>query len=815
MATPDQNQNVLKNLKAGGDISMGDISVEMNTFTGPQEIIVAGVGESPPNFEASWVKREVLQKELQDRLAHNPVTEIVAVGGFGKSWLAAWAYAELGRDFDKRLWVNFRRDLWQDYGFDRFARWVLQEIGFPQKDPTAKEDLLLRELTYRLNDQNRPVKTLVVMDNLESLRQTSDWPWFEQFLQTWTKQGQLSRVLVTTRPDSVTAAPLEVGGFSVTEGITFLQREGLKGNCFTDLIHLADGHPLLLNLAATWVRQIPEAAVDEQAIAFFSQLFNQYRGNTASLAEARVEAIFQEVFETLPEAWKELLLRVSVYRLPFDLEMAQAMVETVTAGDLQTLVDRALLVAEEDRFTLHALIAELVQSRVAEDVKKEAHEQAINYYQAHTQPWNGTIASCQAELEAFHHAVELGLYGRAYSMLNRCYELLDKAGYWRNLLPLYERLTQHWQPTNEKETRNVGWALHRLANLQQKLGNYRLAIDTNYQAIALFKSINFRHGEAASLCNLGIPYDLLGQYQQATELYEQSLGIAREIDDHHTEANSLGNLGNAYYALGQYSQAIDFYEEWLGIAREIDDHEMKAKSLGSLGNAYCSIGEYQRAIELHQESLAIYREIPNRDGEAISLCNLGNAYCSIGQYQRAIEFYQKGLDIARKIGNLDSEGKSLGNLGNAYFSLGKYLRAVEFYQQSLIIKNKIDDKRGKAISYWSLANIFQQLGRLRLAMQYRHQAYRIWHDLPLPLTAAPLPDFQKKIMQTLGDDWAEQLIASEKMIAWFNLPLGYLLFLLRKVFSPFTRLQKTLKIYPLVFWFGFGLALILLTAWLR
>jgi len=70
-------------------------------------------------------------------------------------------------------------------------------------------------------------------------------------------------------------------------------------------------------------------------------------------------------------------------------------------------------------------------------------------------------------------------------------------------------------------------------------------------------------------------------------------------------------------------------------------------------------------------------------------------------------------------------------------------------------------------------------------------------------------------MQTLGDDWAEQLIASEKMIAWFNLPLGYLLFLLRKVFSPFTRLQKTLKIYPLVFWFGFGLALILLTAWLR
>ena len=34
------------------------------------------------------------------------------------------------------------------------------------------------------------------------------------------------------------------------------------------------------------------------------------------------------------------------------------------------------------------------------------------------------------------------------------------------------------------------------------------------------------------------------------------------------------------------------------------------------------------------------------------------------------------------------------------------------------------------------------------------------------------------------------------MIAWFNLPLGYLLFLLRKVFSPFTRLQKNPENLP-------------------
>ncbi|PZO35465.1 MAG: hypothetical protein DCF17_18625 [Shackletoniella antarctica] len=488
MVTPDQSQDVLKNLKAGRDISMGDVSVEMNSFPGPQEIIVAGVGEPPPNFAATWVCREAVQNELRHRIARDLVTEIVAVGGFGKSWLAAWAYAELATDFDKRLWVNFRRELWQAYGFDRFARWVLQEIGFPQKDPNAKEDLLLRELTYRLNDQNRPVKTLVVMDNVESLRQTNDWPWFEQFLQAWATQGQGSRILVTTRPDGVTVAPLKLGGLSLAEGTAFLQQEGLAGDRFAELIELADGHPLLLNLAAAWVRQTTGTTVNEQAIDFFRHLFEPYRGDAASLAEAKVELIFEQVFEALSATWQDLLLRVSVYRLPFDLAMAQAMEETVTAEDLQGLVARALLVAEEERFTLHALIAELVQERVSDVVRKEAHEQAIAYYQAHYQPWDGTIASCEENLEAFHHACELGQYAQANGILNRCVGLLDRAGYWRNLLPLYQTLTQHWQPVNDEETRNLGWAWTQLAGLYNNLGDSRLAIDTYQRAKALFAS---------------------------------------------------------------------------------------------------------------------------------------------------------------------------------------------------------------------------------------------------------------------------------------------------------------------------------------
>ena len=90
-----------------------------------QDIDTSMQGELPPNFERYWVDRSSYQSQLRDRLSRTPVTEIVADGGFGKSSLAAWGYANLRGDFQKRVWVGFRNAL----TFDYFARRVLQEIG--------------------------------------------------------------------------------------------------------------------------------------------------------------------------------------------------------------------------------------------------------------------------------------------------------------------------------------------------------------------------------------------------------------------------------------------------------------------------------------------------------------------------------------------------------------------------------------------------------------------------------------------------------------------------------------------------------------
>ncbi|MGI0492141.1 tetratricopeptide repeat protein [Alkalinema pantanalense CENA528] len=679
-----------------------------------QPIEVSGVGERPPSYERYWIDRSTYQTQLTDCLMRVPVTQIVAQGGFGKSSLAAWGYdrgyAQAG--FDKRVWVSFRRSLL----FDRFARFVLSELGRPVRDPQANEESLLRDLLWLLDDPDR-ARMLIVIDQVESGLAQSDWGWYEQFLQGWAAQGRRSAVLLTSRSRVLDLETIELGGMTEAEGLAFFDREGVTGEARSRLVALAAGHPLLLKLAAAWTTETYGARVDERAIDFFGKLFANYQGDP----EASVSAIFDVIFEALPIELQELLLQVSVYRLPIDLEMAQAMRSEATAAELEVLESQGLLLRQDGRFVLHPLVEQFVRSRLTEEITAAAHEAAIAYYSAHYQEWDGSIESCRSELENFYHACELGQYGRAYAILDRCVGFLDLAGQWQLLLPLYERLTTEWVATEDTEAINLGWAWTRLGNLHYRLGRYREAISSYEKAQALFTSLHFRNGEAYSLIGLGAAYSSLGQYQRAIEFHQQSLEITRDICDRWGEAASLDRLGVTYSSLGQYQQAIEFRQQSLEIKRDIGDRDGEAASLIGLGNAYSSLGQYQRAIEFYQQSLEIKRDIGDRDGEAASLIGLGNAYSSLGQYQRAIEFYQQSLEIKRDIGDRNGEAASLGNLGNAYDSLGQYQRAIEFYQQSLEIKRDIGDRRGEASSLGGLGNIYRLLSHPKQSLEF-HQA---------------------------------------------------------------------------------------------
>ena len=695
-----------------------------------------------------FVIEERWQTRAQEAVLHNyfadaqvRLVELCAAGGYGKSALAARVYRQ-ATGFEKKLWANFQ----EPASFDTFARWVIQQVIGEEKYALVRETYerdSAEELVIKSLNVLRGTRCLLVLDNLETLFQSSQlWKHYGEFLAGWLASGEGGTILLTSqyRLELPTGAWRweTVKGLINLQGMALLKAQNIEGSeeDLAAFVEATGGHPLMLQLAASWLRRSLIADYEPAAIyrvqrddvSLLYKLKESHRGDS----EACVGEILDRSFAQIDPAWlQQMLWRSSVLRRRFGLDVAQAMVdETVTLAEMRKLAQWSFLQEERVGDDWWFEFLPLIQRYLQQSARKQGelaigHERAITYFWNHRRPWKGAFEDCREELETFYHHCELKKYAEAQRVMETCVEILDRQGYYAKLTPIYEQLTQEWQPRNEEEVGNVGAAWTRLGNLYQSLGQYGAAIASHEKAQALFLEISDRGGEAVSLSNLGVVYYSLGQYQHAIEFHQQSLDIDREIGDRSGEAISLGNLGIAYRALGQYQRAIEFHQQSLDIKREIGDRGGEATSLGDLGNTYQSLGQYQRAIEFHQQSLDIKREIENRSGEAASLGSLGSAYESLGQYQSAIEFHQQSLDIKREIGDLCGEANSLGNLGIVYSSLGQYQRTIEFLEQSLAIAREISDLCGEAASLGNLGIAYYSLGQYQRAIEFHQQCLDI------------------------------------------------------------------------------------------
>ncbi|HYX16659.1 MAG TPA: CHAT domain-containing protein [Nostoc sp.] len=155
--------------------------------------------------------------------------------------------------------------------------------------------------------------------------------------------------------------------------------------------------------------------------------------------------------------------------------------------------------------------------------------------------------------------------------------------------------------------------------------------------------------EADRLLQQGKQQFDISQYKAAIQSWQQALAIYRELKNRLGESNSLIGLGNAYSSLGQYAKAIEFYQQSLSIQRDIGDRNGESNSLMGLGTAYSSLGQYAKAIEFYQQSLSIQRDIGDREGEGLTLANIGETLEKQKQSELAIVFYKQSVNVREGI----------------------------------------------------------------------------------------------------------------------------------------------------------------------
>ncbi len=635
-----------------------------------------------PNLD-NWVERkepvEIIQAWLNNPqictvgITQASIPSLQGLAGMGKSTLAAYLYNSL--DFEAKFWADVR----QKPDFIVFAQKAIFALTHAIAQPLEITELI--DNLVRLLCQRR---CLLVVDNLETLideeRNLRD-QYYRQFFSRWLERGTKSTLLVTSqdKPQLFQGLPhwYSLQEMKVTEGLDLLKKLGIVGTedeLKTFVAHI-DGHPLAIKLVAGFLTgdynsqfsQVGDLQLEEFELA---------DRETSRLAhnrqDDRLSWIIKQHLANLSLEQQQFLTNLSVYRLPFNSQAAsymwsQEIKPIVIEEKLQGLCDRFLLRRiEDDKFEFEFIVKKYVQQQ-ANDLT-HAHRKAIKYYQAKAKEprsWKALV-DVNEYLEIIFHYCELEQYNQANNVLDICLGFLKLGGYYTVLREIHHRITQRWQSHLQSEEQfDYAWALNRLGIFDRYLGKVREGITSHTQALEVFRQINNRNGETASLSNLGDAYYSLGEYQQAINFYQQSLNIEQHIGNRNGEAASLSNLGDAYYSLGEYQQAINFYQQSLDIRQHIGNYHEKARALRNLGHAYYSLGEYQQAIHFYQQSLDIRQDICDFKGEANSLINLANSFAQLDKKSEAKIAYENARKLYQLMGldkNVESCKQVIANL---------------------------------------------------------------------------------------------------------------------------------------------------------
>jgi tetratricopeptide (TPR) repeat protein/transcriptional regulator with XRE-family HTH domain len=216
---------------------------------------------------------------------------------------------------------------------------------------------------------------------------------------------------------------------------------------------------------------------------------------------------------------------------------------------------------------------------------------------------------------------------------------------------------------------NLGWAYG-------QLGELRVAAD--YLAEAL--NIPLGPGDttkAHTLDNLGSAERFLGNLARSREYLDRALAAYRAVGNRYGEAEVKHDLALLHMDSGRLRAAAEAAADALALAVENDDRRNQANIHNVLGHLASldrrpqqALAEHDRALELADETGAQFTEAEARIGLAV-------AFRRQRQYGRSVAEAGKALKLARQGRYAVLEGQAVTVLGETLLASGDARRAAE------------------------------------------------------------------------------------------------------------------------------------------
>jgi len=295
--------------------------------------------------------------------------------------------------------------------------------------------------------------------------------------------------------------------------------------------------------------------------------------------------------------------------------------------------------------------------------------------------------------------------------------------------------------TETKVKKNIEVMLEEYAqtadNLPEKI-DAALAICTFYRSDSVYdkglkfaeiarekaKKLNYKHGQAKALQELGLINFKLLNFDKALEYYFSSLNLFKTLSENEAISYTLSRIGVIYNALGLPVKALEYYLQSLEFNPE------NYYSLNNSAERYWENGDKEKALEFFNKAIEVAQKFKDRSTLAYIYKNLGEAYTELGQTDTAINYLDKSQKISKEIGDVEIEAFALLGIGSVSLKINNIEKAEKCCLQALKIAEKVKSTELHWFCYKQLSDVYEQIGDdksvvryLKLSMKLHEQMY--------------------------------------------------------------------------------------------
>jgi tetratricopeptide (TPR) repeat protein len=253
-------------------------------------------------------------------------------------------------------------------------------------------------------------------------------------------------------------------------------------------------------------------------------------------------------------------------------------------------------------------------------------------------------------------------------------------------------------------------------------------------SLNLARKLNYKHGIANALNNLGFYYDHV-EYNEdkALACYTEAADMQAALGNAPGLAAALINIGIIYEDKGQLEKALEIYHKGQEVSERSGDRMHEAKFLNITATVYEKQYLDKEALDANFKALKIQEEIGDLKNMPNSLTNIAGLYIKSKDYKKSEIYYLKALEVSKKINSKRWMAHSYYELGAIHFEYKDYPGALAYWTESLKLHTEQNDKKSIAFNYVSLSTYYFQVGNKAEGIRYSKMALELGNELQNPM----------------------------------------------------------------------------------